>query len=242
MESSRRAVHGSRVLLFPDVSCSTKMPRDIFISYTTDDKAIADDLCKSLESAGLTCWIAPRNIEPGSNWTLGIMTAILECQIMLLIYSAKSNQSNHVVRQILHAIENRRPVLPFRIEESIPTGGLAYCLGGVQWFDATTPPLGRHIASLVVQMRRLLQPQKEVHAWPPSPSADATGSIELGRRPPEIHFECNQCGQRLVADAVAAVRSANCPACGKALVVTRPDAIPTGQPLRAAGEAVPPNC
>jgi hypothetical protein len=35
----------------------------VFISYSTEDKTVADDLCAALESAGIFCWIAA---GPGS--------------------------------------------------------------------------------------------------------------------------------------------------------------------------------
>jgi hypothetical protein len=45
------------------------MTSQVFISYSSKDKAIADTICQWLESAGIPCWMAPRNIEFGSDWT-----------------------------------------------------------------------------------------------------------------------------------------------------------------------------
>ena len=192
------------------------MPREIFISYSTGDREIADELCKALESAGLSCWLAPRNIEPGSNWTASIMSAIAECRVMALIFSSKSNESAHVTREILHAVEKGRQVIPIRIEEVVPTGGLAYCLVGVQWFDATTKPVSSHAASLVAQMRLLLQRSGDV-------SAVAGQAIE---QPGDIHFQCGKCGQRLVTDASAAGQSIQCPSCETEIVIPKADESP----------------
>ena len=52
------------------------MTSQVFISYSCKDKAIADTICQWLESAGIPCWMAPRNIEFGSDWTEAIMRAI----------------------------------------------------------------------------------------------------------------------------------------------------------------------
>jgi hypothetical protein len=38
---------------------------DIFISYSSIDKAAADTVCSVLEKNGISCWIAPRDITPG---------------------------------------------------------------------------------------------------------------------------------------------------------------------------------
>ncbi|EDY21873.1 hypothetical protein CfE428DRAFT_1119 [Chthoniobacter flavus Ellin428] len=183
------------------------MSREIFISYSTEDRAVADNLCEALEATGLTCWIAPRNIEPGSSWTASIMNAISECRIMILIFSSKSNESDHVVREILHAVEKRRQVFPIRIEDVIPTGGLGYCLVGVQWFEATAQPLSRHVGSLVTQIRQVLQNSGETTAGPAIPASAPTSTPS-----PDIFFTC-QCGQHLVVDASAAGQSFPCPTC-----------------------------
>lgn len=184
------------------------MPHEIFISYSTEDRAVADDLCAALESSGLSCWIAPRNIEPGSNWSASIMKAIAACRMMVLIFSSKSNESTHVVREILHAVEKRRQVFPIRIEEVIPTEGLGYCLVGVQWFDATTQPLSQHFGSLVTQIRQVLQNSGDTSAAPALPTRVPPPAVSS-----DIFFACGQCGQPLVVDASAAGQSFPCPAC-----------------------------
>jgi hypothetical protein len=38
---------------------------DIFISYSSIDKEVADKVCSILEENGISCWMAPRNITPG---------------------------------------------------------------------------------------------------------------------------------------------------------------------------------
>ncbi len=40
-------------------------PFDVFISYSSDDKLIADAICAELESRRIRCWIAPRDALPG---------------------------------------------------------------------------------------------------------------------------------------------------------------------------------
>lgn len=45
---------------------------DLFLSYSSrDDEAF--EFCKNLESKGLRCWIAPRNIMPGVPYARAIM-------------------------------------------------------------------------------------------------------------------------------------------------------------------------
>lgn len=44
------------------------MAHDIFISYSTQDKAVADAVCATLEKNKIRCWIAPRDVIPGMSY------------------------------------------------------------------------------------------------------------------------------------------------------------------------------
>jgi TIR domain len=61
------------------------MSHDVFISHSSADKRAADAACALLEARGIKCWIAPRDIRPGSDWGESIITAIEQARIMLLL-------------------------------------------------------------------------------------------------------------------------------------------------------------
>ena len=109
---------------------------------------MADAVCRCLEAAGLKCWIAPRDIPPGAEWAAAIMTGIAGSRLVVLLFSENADQSPHVVREVLHAEEKRLPVLPVYIEDALPTGSRAYCLLGLQWFDAWPAPFEPHLDRL----------------------------------------------------------------------------------------------
>jgi tetratricopeptide (TPR) repeat protein len=88
----------------------------VFISHSSKDKSIADAICNQLESAGIRCWIAPRNIEVGSDWTRGIMQGLAECQVFVLVFTADANVSEHVGREVAKAFSLGSAVIPFRVE------------------------------------------------------------------------------------------------------------------------------
>src|SRR5438067_9510402 len=49
-----------------DVSASSmaaKKTKHLFLSHSTDDADLARTVCRTLERAGLTCWIAPRDVR-----------------------------------------------------------------------------------------------------------------------------------------------------------------------------------
>lgn len=51
----------------------------------------------------MQCWIAPRNIPPGADWTNSILTAIDNCQLFILLISDASTESKHVSRETRRA-------------------------------------------------------------------------------------------------------------------------------------------
>jgi TIR domain len=128
----------------------------VFISHSSKDKAIAGEICNHLESEGIKCWIAPRDIEAGSDWTTGIMRGIAACRILVLVFSAQANRSEHVGREVAQAFSMGLAVIPFRVEAVAPRESLSYFLATVHWLDATTPPFQNHLGSLTERVKRLL--------------------------------------------------------------------------------------
>ncbi|MGD0023398.1 MAG: toll/interleukin-1 receptor domain-containing protein [Xanthobacteraceae bacterium] len=130
---------------------------DAFLSYPHADKATADAVCATLESEGIRCWIAPRDITPGEEWAAAIFHAINHCRVMILIFSSRANESRQVRREVECAISNGVPVVPLRIEDVVPTASLAYFMASVHWLDALTPPLEKHLQRLADSVKELLQ-------------------------------------------------------------------------------------
>jgi hypothetical protein len=129
---------------------------DVFISYSSKDKAAADAACASLEAAGVRCWIAPRDVLPGADWGASIIEALDSCRAMVLIFSASANDSPQIRNEVVRAVNRGVPVIPVRIENVEPTKALAYFMGAVHWLDALTPPLEKHLKHLASSVRLLL--------------------------------------------------------------------------------------
>lgn len=124
------------------------MHHDVFISYSSHDKAIADAICSKLENNNIRCWIAPRDIIPGVEFGEAIINAISDCKILLLVFSAKANDSPQVRREVERAVSKGKIIIPYRIEDILPTKAMEYALSNTHWLDALNPPLEFHIAKL----------------------------------------------------------------------------------------------
>jgi Domain of unknown function (DUF4185)/TIR domain len=132
------------------------MAHDVFISYASGDKTVADAVCASLESHGVRCWIAPRDVLPGLHYGEAIIDAIHECRIMVLVFSSKANLSGHIPKEIERAVSQGSTIMPLRIEDVLPAKSLDYFIGSVHWLDALTPPLEAHLERLTANVQTLL--------------------------------------------------------------------------------------
>lgn len=121
------------------------MPHDVFVSYPSADKVTADAVVAALESHGLRCWYAPRDVVPGADWAASIVHAIGASRLTILVFSEATNTSEHILREVRQAADARTPILPFRISPENPSESLQYYIGGTHWLDALTRPLERHL-------------------------------------------------------------------------------------------------
>jgi len=122
---------------------------DIFISYSSEDKVVADAVVSAMENQGIRCWVAPRDILPGADWGDSITKAIHACKIVLLIFSRNSNQSKRVLDEIYYAISEEKTIIPFRIENLNPSGAMQLHLSSQHWLDAYQPTWHTHLDRLV---------------------------------------------------------------------------------------------
>jgi hypothetical protein len=137
------------------------MAFDVFISYPHQEKAMADATCAKLEAEGIRCWLAPRDIAPSADWAASIVDAIDGCRVMVLIFSAHTNRSRQVSREVQQAFDGEKPVIPFRIENVTPEKSLRYYMGSVHWLDALTPPVEQHLGRLASAVQALLKATRE---------------------------------------------------------------------------------
>jgi len=132
------------------------MAHDIFISYSSKDKPIADAICAHLEAAGIRCWIAPRDIIPGEDRPTAITRAISQGRVLVLVFSASSNASEDVSRELYLAVNHKLVIIPFKIENVEPEPGKQYYLARTHWLDALNPPTQEQIQNLVERVKTLV--------------------------------------------------------------------------------------
>jgi adenylate cyclase len=144
---------------------------DVFISYASQDMAVAEAVCSALEGAGVACWIAPRNVTLGEFYAESIVHAIDSARVLVLVLSQSTGASQHVVREVERASSKRHPVVPFRIDLAPLPAGLEYFLNTAQWLDASGTGVERALPRLVDGVRNALAHPSAAVNMIPNPAA-----------------------------------------------------------------------
>jgi hypothetical protein len=132
------------------------MAHDVFVSYVRKDKLVANAVCAILEHNQIRCWIAPRDVRPGEDFGAEIINGINGSRLLVLIFSGAVNDSPHVIREVERAASKNLPILPFRIEDTVPVHSLEFYLSSTHWLDALTKPIEKHLIVLTERAAAIL--------------------------------------------------------------------------------------
>ena len=113
-----------------------EIKKHVFISYSSKEVDIAVKVCAYLEANGIPCWIAPRNIDAGGNYPSQIVAAIKNCEMLVLLASENTNASGHVSNEVSLAFDNRKIIIPFKLQQFNFTDEYLYFLGRKHWIEA----------------------------------------------------------------------------------------------------------
>jgi TIR domain len=157
-----------------------------FISYASQDKAVADAVCQALELAGVPCWIAPRDVVLGGSYAGEIVHAIDATKLLILILSKNSAESKHVLREVERASSKGHSVVGFKIDMAPISADLEYFLNTSQWLDASDTGVERALPRLVDAVTHVIaspgNAAVDQHASA-SPSQQISVSKPASRRP-----------------------------------------------------------
>jgi TolB-like protein/Tfp pilus assembly protein PilF len=129
----------------------------VFLSYASRDSAVALKVCEALEHAGMTCWIAPRDVTPGAFYADEIVHAIDAAKALVLILSQNAAASPHVLREVERATSKRHPLVSLRIDHAPLPAGLEYFLNTSHWLDASECEIAPVLPKLVAAVRRAVE-------------------------------------------------------------------------------------
>jgi TolB-like protein/Flp pilus assembly protein TadD len=173
--------------------------RDVFVSYASQDVAIADAIVATLEKNDVTCWIAPRDVTPGSQYADEIVGAINEAKVVVLVLSEHAVASPHVGKEIERASSKRRRVIALRTDAAALTRSFEYFLSESQWIDVAALGMPGALTTLTQAVGQGVAPSSWVS---PGLGADARNPADRKRKPSYLTI------QRVFAAAVFLVVAA----------------------------------
>lgn len=110
-------------------NCSSQLTTDVFISYSRKDyvdangKPIRNNIISkiknSLSAAGISYWFDEDGIYSGDEFASIITRAIRNSTVFLFISSTNSNASRWTSNEIAVAMAFKKPIIPFRIDDSL---------------------------------------------------------------------------------------------------------------------------
>ena len=124
------------------------MAKVAFISHASEDEAIATTITDYLESSGVSCWVAPRDVNPGRDYSSEIVEAIESSAVFVLVLSEHANKSIFVKREVERAVSKGKPVFPIRVREVLPSKSLELFISSAHWIDAWKPPMEKYLERL----------------------------------------------------------------------------------------------
>jgi hypothetical protein len=140
MAGDKGVEESSEAVSQPPGASAAAGSRTVFLSYASSDAEVANQVCQYLESHGVSCLMAPRDVKPGAAYADAIVRAISEASALVLVLSAAAMASEHVSREVERAASKHKPVVAFRIDAANLSAELEYFLSRSQWIDV--PALG----------------------------------------------------------------------------------------------------
>ena len=107
----------------------------VFISHSSENAELANELCGKLEKNGFPCFLAPRDIRSGFEYAEEIINGIDSSDVMVLLLSEASNSSPHVLREVERAVSKKKTIIVYKLEEVQLSKSLEYFLMTHQWVN-----------------------------------------------------------------------------------------------------------
>lgn len=155
----------------------SRMPRQVFISHASANADLALRICNGLESAGVPCWIAPRDVLFDGTYGTEIMKGLRECDVFLIVVTDAAAESQQVEREAERASHYKKRIIPVLVGQSEPGPRLEFYVAGRQRFPCPSVPDERFLNSLAEAIRR--EPSVQTGPPPPQPPPQPSSHHKL---------------------------------------------------------------
>ncbi len=159
----------------------------VFVSHSSDNRELANELAAFLEGRGVRIWIAPRDVRPGMDYSEQLQLAIEKAVAFVVLVTDMANKSPYVRAETEMAFSTHKPIFPVRIGDTQPAAGLALFLKIRHWTDAYGPRKSANLDQLASELQALsgasAEPPAQSEPAPPPPPA---GPVPAPPAPPAL--------------------------------------------------------
>ncbi len=152
----------------------------VFVSHSSDNRALAGELAAFLEARNVKVWIAPRDVRPGGDYSEELQQAIESCVAFVVLVTDMANKSPYVRAETEMAFSNHKPIFPVRLSDIQPASGLALFLKIRHWTDA----YGANKSDSLERLTRELQTVSAAAAPAPAPEPPPPAPAPASPAPP----------------------------------------------------------
>lgn len=110
---------------------------DLFFCYSRHDASIVRQAYQLLTNAGYRCWIDMDGIASGFEYSNIIADAIRQSKCLLFFSSENSNNSIWAEHEVAFAINEKKRILPIKLDDAPYANSLMLDLVGRDYFDFT---------------------------------------------------------------------------------------------------------
>lgn len=92
--------------------------RQVFISYVEEDGELARALARELRTLGHSSWTYEEDGIGGVSYLVQVHDAIDACETFVLLASLTSVRSHQLIREVEHAHESQKVIVPVRVDHA----------------------------------------------------------------------------------------------------------------------------
>jgi len=89
----------------------------VFVSYSTKDRKVVDDICSYLSSLNIDYWMDEHELMPGQDWKERVLNILHRVDAVLFCMSDNSQQSENVKWELQQAENESKPIVPVRLSK-----------------------------------------------------------------------------------------------------------------------------
>jgi hypothetical protein len=133
---------------------ATDTPKAVFLSHSSADKELANQLCALLEERGFSCWIDSRDLILGQPYGSGCGEGVAASRSLLLLASEHALASVQVLSEVEQAHKRAKPIYTLLIPPAKVRGEMDFYISRLHWIETagrTPDEIAQMLASVMSQ-------------------------------------------------------------------------------------------